>query len=211
MIDVEDNTAPTRRGRPGYRREQVLSVAVQLFNDQGYDATSIADIGQRLGLTKSAIYHHFDSKEQLLELALTQALDGLEAVVTQAEQLDADPADRVQHAIRGAVDVLTDRLPYVTLLLRLRGNSAVELAALERRRRFDQRVTALIREAMAAGAVRDDIDAAVATRLIFGMINSVVEWYRPDGPVDADRLAFDILAVALGGLARPAEEEKGSP
>ena len=102
--------------------------------------------------------------------------------------------------LRGAVGVLVDRLAYVTLLLRVRGNSDVERAALERRRAFDHRVTTLVVEAQSTGAVRDDIDGSVATRLIFGMVNSMVEWYRPDGPVDRDRLAHDVVTVALDGL-----------
>ena len=59
-----------RRGRPGYDRDEVLAAAVTLFNEQGYDATSVSDLAARLGLTKSAMYHHFSSKEQLLEMAL---------------------------------------------------------------------------------------------------------------------------------------------
>ena len=51
--------APARRGRPGYDRDGILAVAVQLFNEQGYDATSVSDLARRLGLAKSALYHHF--------------------------------------------------------------------------------------------------------------------------------------------------------
>ena len=84
-----------------------------------------------------------------------------------------------------AVHVLVERLPYVTLLLRLRGNTPVERAALDRRREFDRAVTALVVEARDAGELRADIDPRVAERLLFGMINSIVEWYRPEGPEDA--------------------------
>ncbi|MGV9195537.1 TetR/AcrR family transcriptional regulator [Microbacterium sp. MC2] len=191
---------PTRRGRPGYDRDQVLAVAVQLFNEQGYDATSVSDLAARLGLTKSALYHHFSSKEELLAIALETALSGLEAVLADARQREGTASDRLTAVISGAVKVLTAELPSVTLLLRLRGNSAVETAALERRRVFDQQVTALVRAAQDEGLIRADVDAGVATRLIFGMINSVVEWYRPDGRVDPDLLAQDVLRVALDGL-----------
>jgi AcrR family transcriptional regulator len=191
---------PARRGRPGYDRDQVLTVAVTLFNEQGYDATSVADLASRLGLTKSALYHHFDSKEQLLALALDEALDGLEGVLDAPDAAVDDPAERLGAVLRGAVRVLVDKLPHVTLLLRVRGNSDVGRAALERRRAFDHRVTALVVEAQRAGQVRADVDGAVATRLLFGMVNSIVEWYRPTGPVDRDRLAHDVVAVALDGM-----------
>jgi len=193
--------APTpKRGRPGYDREQVLAVAVKVFNEQGYDATSVADLSSTLGLTKSALYHHFESKSAILELALNDALDALEAVVDDAIARHPLASDRLRSIIRGAVRVLTEKLPSVTLLLRVRGNGDVETSALIRRRAFDQRVTAIVAEAQAEGLIRDDVDAAVATRLIFGMINSVVEWYRPGGPVDPDELGEDILRVSLDGL-----------
>lgn len=202
--------APARRGRPGYDRERVREIAVSLFNEQGYDATSVADVASRLGLSKSALYHHFSSKEELLEVALEEALGGLEAAIDAAERLDGPAAARLEHVVRGATDVLLSHLPAVTLLLRVRGNSAVELAALERRRRFDQRVTAMVSQAQADGALRADVDAPVVARLLFGMINSVVEWYRPDGPIDGARLGHDVVAVALSGLRLPSADDSAT-
>ncbi|MGW9588035.1 TetR/AcrR family transcriptional regulator [Microbacterium sp. NPDC055455] len=199
-LPSEPAQAAVRRGRPGYDRDQVLAVAVTLFNEQGYDATSVAGLAERLGLTKSALYHHFDSKEQLLALALDEALDGLEGVLDDPSAAIGDPAERLATVLRGAVRVLVDKLPYVTLLLRVRGNSAVERSALERRRAFDHRVAALVSEAQRAGQVRADVDGAVATRLVFGMVNSIVEWYRPGGPTGRDQLAHDVVAVALDGM-----------
>ncbi|MFJ4038574.1 TetR/AcrR family transcriptional regulator [Microbacterium sp. NPDC090007] len=192
--------SPAKRGRPGYDRDGILDVAVRVFNEQGYDATSVSDLARRLGLTKSALYHHFSSKEELLSVALETALGGLEAVLDQPAARTGAASDRLRFVLTGATDVLVAQLPAVTLLLRVRGNSAVEQAALERRRVFDHRVTALVAAAQAEGEVRDDVDAAVAARLLFGMINSVVEWYRPGGGVDGDRLGADIVRIALDGL-----------
>ena len=76
----------------------------------------------------------------------------------------------------------------------------VELAALERRRAFDARVTALVREAQADGQLRADLDAGIATRLIFGMVNSVAEWYRPGGSIEPEQLGREVIAIALDGL-----------
>ncbi|WP_300267228.1 TetR/AcrR family transcriptional regulator [Microbacterium sp.] len=192
--------AQTRRGRPGYDSSEVLEIAVRLFIEKGYDATSVADLAERLGLTKSAVYHHFESKEQLLGLALDEALTGLESALENALANARSAPESFADVIRGAVTVLIERQPYVTLLLRVRGNSPVEHAALERRRLFDTRVTEVVRTAQSQGLVRDDIDAAVATRLIFGMINSLTEWYRPGGTIDADAMAETVLATAMSGL-----------
>jgi AcrR family transcriptional regulator len=189
-----------RRGRPGYDQQGILEVAVAAFNEFGYDATSMGVLAARLGLSKSAIYHHVASKDELLELALGQALDGLEGVLREEAALQGAASDRLAHVLRGAVRVLTDKLPYVTLLLRVRGNTEVERTALARRRAFDRAVAALVVEARDEGSLRSDVDPGVATRLLFGMINSIVEWYRPGGAEGADQLAEDVLTVAFDGL-----------
>ncbi|WP_341945961.1 TetR/AcrR family transcriptional regulator [Microbacterium sp. LWH11-1.2] len=191
-------TEPARRGRPGYDRRGLLDAAVAVFNESGYDATSVAALATRLGLSKAALYHHFSSKEEILETALGEALDGLEGVL--ADTRTVVPSERLAAVLQGAVRVLAAHLPSVTLLLRVRGNSDVERRALERRRAFDQEVTRIVRAAQQDGAVRADVDASVATRLLFGMVNSLVEWYRPGGAEDAAALAGDVLTVALDGL-----------
>jgi len=188
---------PLRRGRPGYDQRGILEVAVAAFNEHGYDATSIGMLAERLGLSKSAIYHHVASKDELLALALDEALDGLEGALRSAEETTGTAADRLAQVLREAVLVLADRLPYVTLLLRVRGNTEVERAALQRRRAFDHAVAALVAEARDEGSLRVDADPAVVARLLFGMINSLTEWYDPAGPVPPDALADTILALAI--------------
>jgi AcrR family transcriptional regulator len=195
-----------RRGRPGYDQQGILEVAVAAFNEYGYDATSMGVLADRLGLSKSAIYHHFASKDEILERALDQALGALEGVLDEPAASEGSAADRLDHVLRGAVHVLVDRLPYVTLLLRVRGNTEIERTALARRRAFDRRVMGLVETAQAEGTLRTDIDGRIVERLLFGMINSIVEWYRPGGREDAARLADDVIAVALDGLRVPSDD-----
>ena len=200
---TDELVARARRGRPGYDRDQVLGIAVSLFNEKGYDATSVSDLAERLGLTKSALYHHFASKEHVLDLALDDALTSLERVLEHPEAQHGPADAQLAHVIRGAVRVLIEKLPSVTLLLRVRGNSPVELSALERRRVFDHRVTEVVRRAQDEGHLRADVDPAVATRLVFGMVNSLTEWYRPGGALDAEQLSTVVLSTALDGLRTP--------
>jgi AcrR family transcriptional regulator len=200
MSSVDAVAAP-KRGRPGISRQVVLDAAVAAFIEHGYDATSMGLLSSRLGLSKAAIYHHFPAKVELLRAALDEALGGLEGVLREPGATTGSAEQRLGFVMSGAVHVLIARLPYVTLLLRVRGNSEVERDALSRRRALDRALTALVIEARNEGSVRADIDPSVVTRLIFGMINSIVEWYRPEGPESADQLASDVLAVALEGLS----------
>jgi AcrR family transcriptional regulator len=193
--------AAPRRGRPGYDLESLLAVAVTVFNERGYDGTSMEDLSRRLGIAKSSIYYHVDSKEDLLALALDRALDGLFSVAGEVRSSDGPAIERLERLVRGSVYVLADRLPYVTLLLRARGNSATERRALARRREFDQIVAELVAEAERDGEIRPDVDPAITARLLFGLVNSLVEWYRPGRrPAAASELADAVCAVAFDGL-----------
>jgi AcrR family transcriptional regulator len=187
--------ARTRRGRPGHSLDSLLDVAVAVFNERGYDATSMEELAARLGVTKSAIYHHVSSKVELLRLALDRALDALFAVTEEPGATTGPAIDRLEHVVRGSIRVLAAELPFVTLLLRVRGNSPVEESALARRRRFDR-----IRAAAEEGDVRPDVDPAITSRLLFGTVNSLTEWYRPDGGLSADDLADALVATTFDGL-----------
>jgi AcrR family transcriptional regulator len=193
-------TEPRRRGRPGLDLATVLERSVGLFNERGFDGTSMEDLAQHLGITKSAIYHHVPSKDALLGLALDRALSGLEAAATDVRAMDGAAVDRLETLVRRSVDVLVERLPYVTLLLRVHGNSAVERDALARRRRLDRFAAALVKEAVGDGDLRPDVDAAITARLLFGMVNSLVEWLRPATTHTADELGHAVTAAAFEGL-----------
>jgi AcrR family transcriptional regulator len=191
--------APRRRGRPGHDQDAVLNAAVRLFNEQGYDATSMFDIAESLGITKSSVYHHISGKEQLLQMAMDRALDGLFEAADEVRALDAPAIERLERLIRSSVLVLAERLEFVTLLLRVRGNTEVEQRAVARRRIFDAQVTELVKQAQAEGGVRPDVDPAIAARLLFGMVNSLTEWYSPRRG-GAREMAGTVAAIAFDGL-----------
>jgi AcrR family transcriptional regulator len=199
-MTVAAEPAPARRGRPGHSLDSLLDAAVVLFNERGYEATSMDELAARLGVTKSAIYHHVPSKVELLRLALDRALDALFALTVETGATTGPAIDRLEYVVRGSVRVLAAELPFVTLLLRLRGNSEVERTALQRRREFDRTVTGLVRAAEHEGDVRADVDPAVISRLLFGTVNSLTEWYRPDRGLTADDLADAVVAITFSGL-----------
>ncbi|MDT0329040.1 TetR/AcrR family transcriptional regulator [Nocardiopsis lambiniae] len=177
-------------------------MAARVFNERGYDGTSMEDLARALGVTKSAIYHHVSSKTELLRRSLDLALDALFAVTREEESTTGPAVDRLDHVLRGSVRVLVELLPHVTLLLRVRGNTEVEKHALERRREFDHLIADLVREGIVDGDIRDDVDPAVAARLLFGMVNSVVEWYKPDRGLAAEEIADALATIAFQGLRR---------
>lgn len=192
----------TMSKRDTYTPDSLLAVAVEVFNERGYDGTSMEDLSRAAGISKSSIYHHVRGKEELLNRAVSRALEGLFGILEQPGALRGRAVERLEYVTRRTTVVLMQELPYVTLLLRVRGNTKTERWAMERRREFDQRVSALLKAAVAEGDLRTDVEVRLATRLLFGMINSLVEWYRPDakGAADREQVADAVVRLAFDGL-----------
>ncbi|MFK4069408.1 TetR/AcrR family transcriptional regulator [Streptomyces sp. NPDC029674] len=192
----------TTARRDTYTPETLLSVAVRVFNERGYDGTSMEHLSKAAGISKSSIYHHVAGKEELLRRAVSRALDGLFGILAEEHARVGSAVERLEYVTRRTVEVLVAELPYVTLLLRVRGNTDTERWAMERRREFDQQVAELLKEAAADGDLRSDGDLRLATRLLFGMINSIVEWYRPEsrGAANGEQIADAVVQLAFAGL-----------
>ncbi|HEY1727144.1 MAG TPA: TetR/AcrR family transcriptional regulator [Candidatus Baltobacteraceae bacterium] len=183
-----------------YDIDSLTDVALRVFARKGYDGASMDDVAAEAGITKASIYHHVSGKEELLARGFNRALDALFAIFEKPDATTGTPSSRLRYIVRGVAETTTRHLAEVTVLFRARGNSEVEREALERRRRFDRAVADLVVLAQGAHEVRADLDAGLVTRLCFGMSNSIVEWYRPSGAIDAAKIADAILAVLFEGL-----------
>ena len=193
---------PRLADRQPYDRERVVDAAVRVFTERGYDGTTMADIARALGIHKTSIYHYVSGKEDLLDEALKRALNALHGMLAEPDAVDGPAVERLRYVVRRTVEIMVNQLAEVTVLLRVRGNTPTERWAMSQRRDFDRAVERIVGEAIAAGELRDDTDVALVTRLIFGMSNSVTEWYRPRGSLSAAQLARAIEAMIFEGLRR---------
>ncbi len=194
---------PSAKERKPYNLDALLDVAVRVFLERGYDGSSLDQVARAAGITKASIYYHVRSKEELLLRGVSRAFDALYAVLGEPEAKNGPASDRLRYVIRRAAEVIIGNLPEAALLLRVRGNTQVERRILERRRELDHMVSEVFVNAQNEGAIRADIDARLATRLVFGMLNSITEWYRLGGAMSATAIADAAMKIALQGLAAP--------
>jgi AcrR family transcriptional regulator len=186
--------------RKPYDIDSLTDVALAVFADRGYDGASMDDVARAAGITKASIYHHVAGKEALLERGLNRALDALFAILDEPSATTGAADARFAFIVRRVVETTLTRLPELTVLFRVRGASDVQRDALDRRRAFDRHIAELVATAQAEGTVRTDIEARTLVRLIFGMSNSVVEWYRPGGAIAPAQLADTLVALAWTGI-----------
>ena len=186
--------------RRPYDIETLTDVAMRVFAERGYDAASMDDVARAAGITKASIYHHVAGKEALLERGLGRALDALFGVLDEPRAASGPAVERLAFVVRRVAETTAELLPELSVLFRVRGNSATERGALERRRTFDRLVSDLVGRAQSDGSLRPDVDPALITRLLFGMTNSTAEWYRPNGRLRPAELAAGVVAIVFDGL-----------
>ena len=191
---------PSTKQRKSYDTDAIVDIAVQVFLRRGYDGASLDQVAAAAGITKASIYYHADGKEALLARGSGRALDALFAVLEEPAARTGRALDRLHHVVRRTVEVTVQRLPEVALLLRVRGNTATERWILEQRRRFDRLVAAIVKQAQVNGEIRADIEPGLITRLLFGMLNSITEWYRPGGGLGLEDIVAAVSRIAFAGL-----------
>jgi AcrR family transcriptional regulator len=191
---------PPAKDRKPYNPDTILDIAVRVFRERGYNGSSLEQVASAAGITKASIYYHVRSKEELLSRGVGRALDALFAVLDETEATKGRALDRLKFIVQRTIEITINRLDEVALLLSVRGNTRVERRVVDRRREFDHRVAAIMSAAQREGDVRKDIDPRLATRLLFGMLNSTTEWYRPDGELGAAEIAQTVYRTAFEGL-----------
>lgn len=191
--------APRRRDRRPYTVDSLTDVAIPLFISRGYDATRIEHIAKAANISQSSLYHHVRGKEDLLKRALERAVGAAWAILDEPESRDGDALTRLVHIMRRLMTEQLRLQPEMTLLHRLRGNTPTERWAIAELERFEEAVAALVHEAQANGQLRADLDSALIVHLAFGMSDSVVEWFQPDGTWSHRQVVDTILHVMLDG------------
>jgi AcrR family transcriptional regulator len=199
---------PRNDERASYTPEMLTDVAVQVFNARGYDATRMEHIANAANITKSSLYHHVSGKEELLGIALRRAITALFATLEQPGAAGASATEHLSGVIRAVIATELHLVPEVSLLSRVRGNSATEQWALAERRRYNEIVSELVRAAQKEGSLPDDIDPALLTRLVLGMTTSVIEWYRPDGSWSSKGIADATLSLLCRPIAKAKRGKK---
>lgn len=191
------------------RLADIYRAAARIICEKGYDATSMNDIAEAVGITKSGLYHHVSGKRNLLFSIMNFGLDSLdEQVITPARDI-ADPERRLRTIIINHVHLITSRSTP-------QGNNPVSIVVDEvaglttvQRRKIDQRKRAYVdllketlKQLQTEGKLMDaDLDAA--TFSLLGMILWVARWYNPDGRLTPEQVSEEVTNIALGGLLRP--------
>ncbi len=186
-----------------HRREQVLTTAELLFADRGFQATSVREIADALGIKAGSLYTHIETKEDLLWESVGNAADRFFAMIEPIVDADLLPTEKLRRAIVGHVEVVTANVTaasvYSTQWRHLSQPRRGEFAA--RRDAYEQLFRSLVRACIRDGTFAD-LDEKFATLLILSSINWIYLWYRAGGSMAPDQIARKMTNMLFDGLRR---------
>ena len=191
------------------RAAEVYRTAAEIILQKGYDATSVSDIAEALGITKAGLYHYIHGKTQLLFDIMQYGLNELDREVAQPARKIADAETRLRFMIRMHARIVTRGHGAVTILVdEARALTPTQNRKIVRRKReyFDF-LRATLREMKSQRKLRD-VNVTVAAFSLLGMINWLSRWYQADGPLNEQEIAEEIVDIAVNGLIRPATRER---
>jgi AcrR family transcriptional regulator len=201
MAFKRERTAAQSDGRAA----EVYRTAAEMILERGYDATSVADIAAALGITKAGLYHYIHGKTQLLYDIMQYGLDELDREVAQPAKQIKDAEERLRFLIGMHARIVTRGHGAVTILVdEARALTPAQNRKITRRKRdYLDFLRTTLRELKGERKLRE-VDVTVAAFSLLGMVNWLSRWYRPDGALDEEQIAEQIIDIALNGLTRPA-------
>ena len=185
------------------RREELLAIAARLFAEKGFKNTTVRDIADAAGILSGSLYHHFDSKESMVDEILRSFQEDLFGQYDEILASGADPLAQLEQAVLVSFDAIDRHHDEVAIFQ----NEAAYLLTFDRfsyladRNRQSREVwLTLLRNGIDAGVLRDDLDIELTYRFIRDTVWVAVSWYRPGGRRTHTEIARQYLSILLEGI-----------
>jgi TetR/AcrR family transcriptional regulator, cholesterol catabolism regulator len=207
---VERARTPSRSRRAGNDQEaRMIDAAAQMFYERGYDATSIQEVADELGLLKGSLYHYINSKDDLLwEIILRQHRSAL-ALAERSREFDGTPREKLRAFVLGYVESLEKEHVYVSVYLHDINRLSVDRRSkvTGERKAITDLIVQLLEEGAAAGEFYPDMDARLTANAILGMLNSAYRWYRPGSRTASPKAVVNAcLSLIMRGVSVEPDE-----
>jgi AcrR family transcriptional regulator len=196
--------ARPRRGE-AVRQAELLGIAADLFADRGYVATTVRDIADEAGILSGSLYHHFDSKESMIDEILStfidQTLSSYEAVIAEGK----GPKETFEGLVRTSLESMVQSRSAILIYQ----NEGRFLAAqprfsylTEAHEKFEKIWTDVLKKGVKSGEFRDTIDPKLVYRLVRDTVWTAPRWYRPGGSLKPEKIIAQYLAVLVDGVSK---------
>jgi AcrR family transcriptional regulator len=188
------------------RRDELLAIAASLFAERGFKNTTVRDIADAAGILSGSLYHHFDSKEAMVDELLDTFQTELWKEYDAIEASDLTPRGKLEAVVRASFDAIDHHHSEVAIFQ----NDATHLITFERfaylgerNNKFRTLWTGLLEAGVESGELRSDLDVELVYRFLRDTVWVAVRWYRPGGDLSPSDIADQYLRILLEGIHQP--------
>jgi AcrR family transcriptional regulator len=182
------------------REESILQAAAACFGEQGYRATTLETVAERLGISRVTLYRYCPSKEELLIRVFERSIAIFQRGLRQICAQDVQPEEKLRQIIRHQVRLMADHRNFLSVFFSEEGNLPPEMAqrARNERRAYDALIEDVIHEGVQAGRLTP-LPPKLISFALLGMCNWLYQWYQPEGPLSADEVARIFIQLVEHG------------
>jgi len=192
----------TREEMRALKRRAALRVAARIFNEKGYHATSLDEVADEIGVTKTALYYYFRNKEQLLYECLKLTYDCGQTARLEAEAKDGTAFDKLCYLYSRFMEKLMEERGAYTTMANIRALPEEQQAELlERRRHLDRYSRMLLEKAIAEGSIRP-VDVRVTSNFFLGAVNWILRWHTEDDVMTPAEISAHFLDLFMNGIVK---------
>jgi AcrR family transcriptional regulator len=190
---------------PASRRDELLKLAATMFAERGLRATTVRDIADSAGILSGSLYHHFSSKEEMVDELLRGFLDWLFDRYQEIVATEPNPLERLKGLFMASFEAIADRHAQVVIYQdeAKRLTDQPRFSYVEERNKEQRKMWVdVLSQGIEEGCFRPDIDVDLIYRFIRDTTWVSVRWYQPGGPLTAEQVGRQYLAIVLGGITR---------
>ena len=191
------------RSNDSERRSELLALAARMFAERGFRATTVRDIADAAGILSGSLYHHFDSKESMVDEILTSFQEELFARYEEIVAAGRGPRETLEAVVIASFESIDRNHAEVAIYQ----NEAKYLSQFERfaylnerNRQLRKLWAGILQDGVRAGVFRADLDVELVYRFIRDTVWVAVHWYRPGGELSAEQIARQYLGILLDGI-----------
>ncbi|WGD45205.1 TetR/AcrR family transcriptional regulator [Streptomyces cathayae] len=208
MTEPAETTAKSRRRRwpqgydPQGTRRALVDSSLHLFEQEGFDRTTLQQIVDGANLTKGAFYHHFQSKEDVLWQIQNEYLDTQIKAARAIVEQHSDIADQLRALIRLSLSGVASYRAHVAIFYQERRHLTGEhlRAVTEKRDELEALICGIVQHGIDAGKFRSNVTSRIVAFGIIGMCASTFQWFNPDGTMSVDDVTDQFCTLVLDGL-----------
>ena len=201
--------APATARRSTHRRlSEIMEAAAKVFAERGYHGATTQDIADVLGIRQASLYYYFPSKEVALEVVCARSAEGFLNTAQAIAAGPGTPAERLSALIRSHIWPILERGDYIKVFLTQRHllpkKSRERVAVVSRG--IEDTFEGVVREGIASGDFRSDIDPRLTMLTILGATNAVSSWYQKEG-LSLEKIAAQMVRLMLEGIVAKGDEK----